>query len=1099
MKMQKWENQITLLLRAKLLVFLVVLLSLIISVVDPVLASAKSSDIIKYSRGGPRLFSLDLEVHDVNAVYLMVSNQGLIGNDPTTGNGVGFFPSNTRNNYLYCSGLWFGAKFDADDDGDLDKVYTQGYNPVAGDTEFREGTNDHSREDPLARIFDSTDPDNLDIWPARFRHYDPETGEFVPFVIGDQDLVTTYTTLDQPPAIGEFQIPIEVDQRSFAFKRGLAGQAIIFIFEINHWGNKTLEDAWIGYATDADVGVSFSDDLVSFIRDRTTLEGDTIHVNMGFAWDSDFSENNFTGDPGFVGITYLRSPGNSSDGIDNDGDNLVDESPFNGIDDDGDGLVDETDEVDELGLINYSKFCNSGMCEVDDPLFDAEGYDLLSCLSENNPDSASSIRCLESAAPSDLRFMISSGPFDWLPGQNHQVVLAMVFANAIGDPDVIRFYGDPPRPDPNDPALSELLAVKRTIQTLFDLDFPATEPPPPPELTLVPGDRQVTLLWDELPLRTRDPLYEEFVEIDPEYREYDFQGFRVWRSRTGDFSRLGDPEHPDYPLTPEAIQDNKTVPGLDLTLLAQYDLADGITTVSSGVTCWDSLILQDSTVVYTECDTFDLGTDSGLRFSYVDRGDSVSPLTNGFRYYYAVTAYDYNSNNLPGARLSLDSGVSFTEENSAIPRSHASSFVEAFGRVLHVDADGEVLDDTSSVFISPETGDLDPPETAHASNALVDFSFYSGFPEKVSDEFYTLILGDFERLDEITNRIHYHAEDASGRRLYTGPKSFFDLGYDGTDQILEAAVFDPEDSTGLIFTSELTFNVDSSAFIYPDPSDYFLPVNSSGADISDSLGVIAISLAEYLPAGFRASDMTLEWADAGPGSLTLAVTDIDNRVEVPFGEGIVDSTSVIHEGEKTSNWSFLPVSGGVLQPGGRYYLTTSPVNIADLWLCGYRFTVTNMDRMPLPGDVWTMRQAAYTVEVDTTVVPPDTTYLDARRPPVPGTRYRIDTVSGGPEKGEVDLSLIRVVPNPYLASAPFDRGPSQRRLEFINLPPECTIRIYTISGNLVRQLTHTPDEGGTEAYDLKTRENFPIASGNYYYHVTTPDGKTHLGRFAVVR
>jgi hypothetical protein len=99
----------------------------------------------------------------------------------------------------------------------------------------------------------------------------------------------------------------------------------------------------------------------------------------------------------------------------------------------------------------------------------------------------------------------------------------------------------------------------------------------------------------------------------------------------------------------------------------------------------------------------------------------------------------------------------------------------------------------------------------------------------------------------------------------------------------------------------------------------------------------------------------------------------------------------------------------------------------------------------------------------------------------------------------VDLTKIRVVPNPYLASAAWDIGPSQRRLEFINLPPECMIRIYTISGILVRILDHTADEGGTKVYDLLTREGLSLASGNYYYHVTTPDGKTHLGRFAVIQ
>jgi hypothetical protein len=472
-----------------------------------------------------------------------------------------------------------------------------------------------------------------------------------------------------------------------------------------------------------DIGVSFADDLSSFIRDRVTPEGDTVHVNMGYAWDSDFTEINFTGHPGLVGVTYLRSPGNSTDGIDNDGDGLVDESPSNGFDDDGDGQVDEPDEVDELGLVNFSKHCSpSQPCEVIDPLSDQDGYDLLSCLSENNPDSSSNIVCHESTTPSDVRFMVSSGPFDWLSGERHQVVFAMVFANSIGAPSSLWFVGDPPRPDPNDPALAELLAVKETAQQLFDLDFQPAGRPVPPNLTLVPGDGKVTLFWDDLSLRTPDPLYEGFVEIDSTYREFDFQGFRVWRSRTGEFSRLGDPDDPDYPLTPEAVQQNSDVTGLDLALFAQYDLNDGITTEFSGVTCSDSLVLVDNSVVYTECDTFDLGTDTGLRFSYVDHGDSIHPITNGFRYYYTVTAYDFNSDALPVSRLSLDSGISFSLENSAIPRSDASSFVDAFGRIQHVDESGTVLDDTSSIFVDPLSGELDPPEIVHASNAPTRWS-----------------------------------------------------------------------------------------------------------------------------------------------------------------------------------------------------------------------------------------------------------------------------------------------------------------------------------------------------------------------------------------
>jgi len=1056
----------------------------------------------KSGGGTPTLSEIDLEAHDVSNVYLMVSNTGVIGNDVMTGNGTGFFPFNTRNNYVFGTGLWFGARYDQDDDGTEDKIFTVAYNTLAGASEFREGSNDQPRDDPLTRVFDSTESEDLALWPDRFRVEDPETDELVPLVIGDQDLVTTYTTLEAFHPYLMPSMPLEVDQRSMAFKRGLAGQAIYFIFDAHNWGEDVMRDAWVGYSSDMDIGVSFGDDLVSFIRDRVTPEGDTVRVNMGYAWDSDFTESNFTGHPGFVGITFLRSPGNPTDGIDNDGDGLIDESPFNGFDDDGDGRVDEPDEVDELGLVNYCKFCGpSAPCEVIDPQTDQEGYDILSCLSETNPDTLSNIVCSESTSPSDTRFMVSSGPFDWLPGERHQVVFAMVFADAVGQPSELEFVGYPPRPDPNNPALAELLAVKETVQHLFDLDFQPAEPPVPPNLTLVPGDGRISLFWDDLSLRTPDPLYEAFVEIDPEYREFDFQGFRVWRSRTGEFSQLGDPDDPDYPLTPEAVQQNSDVVSLDLTLLTQYDLSDGITIDFSGVTCNDSLILADSSVVYTECDTFNLGTDTGLRFSYVDQGDSTDPITNGFRYYYTVTAYDFNSDALPVSRLSLDSGVSFSLANSTIPRSNASSFVDAFGRILHVDESGTVLDDTSSIFVDPESGELDPPEAVHASNALVDFGFNPGIPEKVSDDYYTLVLDSFDRIDDVSNRIGYYVEDATGTRVNTGSPSSFTLSYDGSDHMLSVAVFDQEDSSEVIFTSELTFNVDNTAFVRPDPDLHFFAENTSGVDIVDSLG--QVSFGQYIPAGFRGSDLLMEWIDAGAGSLTLEVTDLDNVLEVLFGDGIVDSTGEDIDMEKGSNWSFLPVGGGTIQPGGRYFLTTAPVAIADLWVCGIRLTAITMDRMPLPEDVWTIRQVVYeTITViDTLVTPPDTTttYVDARRPPVPGTRYRLDTESGGQDMGEVDLSEIRVVPNPYLASAAWDIGPSQRRLEFINLPPECTIRIYTISGLLVRVLEHTSGEGGTEAYDLLTREGLSLASGNYYYHVTTTDGQTRLGRFAVVQ
>jgi hypothetical protein len=115
----------------------------------------------------------------------------------------------------------------------------------------------------------------------------------------------------------------------------------------------------------------------------------------------------------------------------------------------------------------------------------------------------------------------------------------------------------------------------------------------------------------------------------------------------------------------------------------------------------------------------------------------------------------------------------------------------------------------------------------------------------------------------------------------------------------------------------------------------------------------------------------------------------------------------------------------------------------------------------------------------------------------PGARWRLSLSGGSNELANADLQAIRVVPNPFIAANEITRGEGRQRILFTNLPPQATIRIYTISGNLVRILEHG-DGSGTEEWDVRTRFDLLVASGNYYYHVTTPDGRTHLGRFAVI-
>ena len=105
------------------------------------------------------------------------------------------------------------------------------------------------------------------------------------------------------------------------------------------------------------------------------------------------------------------------------------------------------------------------------------------------------------------------------------------------------------------------------------------------------------------------------------------------------------------------------------------------------------------------------------------------------------------------------------------------------------------------------------------------------------------------------------------------------------------------------------------------------------------------------------------------------------------------------------------------------------------------------------------------------------------------------------------MENIYVVPNPYVVSSdiepldlqnPEDRGP--RRVYFANLPARCTIKIYTMSGDLVRTLNHSGSiEHGIEYWDLTTSDNFPVSFGVYIFHVESDNGNEAVGRFALIK
>jgi len=98
-----------------------------------------------------------------------------------------------------------------------------------------------------------------------------------------------------------------------------------------------------------------------------------------------------------------------------------------------------------------------------------------------------------------------------------------------------------------------------------------------------------------------------------------------------------------------------------------------------------------------------------------------------------------------------------------------------------------------------------------------------------------------------------------------------------------------------------------------------------------------------------------------------------------------------------------------------------------------------------------------------------------------------------------------VVPNPYVGFASFEperfavSGRGERRIEFRNLPALCTIRIYTVSGQLVQTLYHDGSNDGYVAWNLRTKDNLDVAPGLYIFHVEADTLDSYTGKFAIIK
>ncbi|OQY29501.1 MAG: hypothetical protein B6244_03750 [Candidatus Cloacimonetes bacterium 4572_55] len=111
-----------------------------------------------------------------------------------------------------------------------------------------------------------------------------------------------------------------------------------------------------------------------------------------------------------------------------------------------------------------------------------------------------------------------------------------------------------------------------------------------------------------------------------------------------------------------------------------------------------------------------------------------------------------------------------------------------------------------------------------------------------------------------------------------------------------------------------------------------------------------------------------------------------------------------------------------------------------------------------------------------------------------------------------------VIPNPYRIDTDYtfnstryrwddwdNSGFSEhtRRIDFVNLPEQCTIRIYTLAGDLVETIRHPSVAGersSRESWDMITRNGQSISTGIYLFSVeNTENGDATVSKFVVIR
>jgi len=890
---------------------------------------------------------------------------------------------------------------------------------------------------------------------------------------------------------------VKVEGRALQWSNPLAEDCIFFVYTMYNVSSKDLDTVRFGMYGDIDVGGGYSADPTEEAQDDygyfISPFDSTVPLyarSMIYCWDG-----NGRGHLGlkthYTGAKFLESPGNQDDGIDNDGDGMIDESQTDGIDNDRDwnpatddvgidGIANTLDEGEGDGIPTAGKKLPNG---DRDPLLPGEPNFELTDLDESDQIGLTSFNTWtwstdgirndenmwrrttpgnfeEITQDADITFVYGSGNFSLRAGDVKRFSIALLFGEDLND----------------------ILLNAETVQKIYNANYRFYKPPAKPHITLVPGDKKVTIYWDNVAEASIDPLLGN-----------DFEGYVIYRSTDPLFSDIA------------TITDGKGNAFLSEPLKdpngkeAKWDLVNG----------WKGYHPLDYAGRGMK---YYLGDNTGLVHSYVDSNKVI----NGQVYYYTVVAYDHGD----------DIGVPPTETTK---------------RVIIDPITGQITYDpnTGKAIAGPRAAGYSAPDATSGSGvnhvagnatAAINFNILGDLLVETGKEF-VLTLSD--TLKSGTSKLLQKNYSLLCNTPITQSAPLVDTNYSKLKigNLINDNSFSIKDAAGKTYAMNSDYIIDFARGLVRRTANSTIPSTSIVRVTSKYYPVyqsILFNNEDYNPV-FDGIVMTVKddelnidavkskWVQGNSNYIPkVALASVGQKTkypadyEVKFSKNKIDS-AYCSIGGRIQKW---PVNYSVKNITENALITTylveSPSSRDSAWSPGEEIVFIR------PGGTvaQTTWGLTFTKPTDSTVIAKAPTDGDVflfatKRPLTKVDKYSFVTRGAeyDSENAKSKLDKIRIVPNPYVAYneiEPSDLLPGQlrgeRRIYFDNLPPKATIRIFTLAGELVKKIDHIGNlENGREYWNLLNDDNLGVAFGMYIAHIDCYDLGSKTLKFGLIK